>query len=107
MSYNRGNRRDGGRRSGDFGGGGVGRRSGSYGRNYDNYMSSQVNPWEGGLPPGGNRGGAGLLPSPNQPDLLSQLSSTEAQLAIASNLINKIFNQPQVSMDYRYIICII
>lgn len=101
MSYNRGMRRDSGRRSGDFGGGGGGgggggrRSGGNFRGNYDTY-GNQMNPWEGGMVPGGSRGGSGLLPAPGQSDLLSQLSTTEAQLALASNLINKIFNQQPV-----------
>lgn len=63
-----------------------------------------VNPWEGGLVPGNSRSGlAGLLPTPpQQSSLVSQLSSTEAQLAIASNLLTSLLRpqqntQPQVS----------
>lgn len=101
MSYNRGNNmyRDGGRRSNDFGGGG--RRSvagggggGNYRSNFGSYNSS-MNPWEGGMVPGrgGGGGGSGHMQGSGQGDLLSQLASPEAQLALASNLINKLINQ--------------
>ncbi|KAF4519553.1 hypothetical protein B566_EDAN004757, partial [Ephemera danica] len=48
---------------------------------------SAVNPWEGGFAPGG---GSGLLPTPSTSNLLSQLSSPEAQLAVASNLLSSL-----------------
>ncbi|CAG2062439.1 unnamed protein product, partial [Timema podura] len=63
--------------------------------------SSNVNPWEGGMVPGRSSGGsfsagiAGLLPTPSQPNLLSQLSSPEAQLAIASNLLTSLLRPQQ------------
>nr|CAD7459455.1 unnamed protein product [Timema tahoe] len=71
---------------------------GSYG---DSRGSSNVNPWEGGMVPGRSSGGsfsagiAGLLPTPSQPNLLSQLSSPEAQLAIASNLLTSLLRPQQ------------
>ncbi|XP_049829586.1 zinc finger protein on ecdysone puffs-like isoform X1 [Schistocerca gregaria] len=76
---------------------------GGFGGNRPSQMN--VNPWEGGLVPGNPRGGgglAGLLPTPTQQSsLVSQLSSTEAQLAIASNLLTTLLRpqqpaQPQV-----------
>ncbi|XP_067003468.1 zinc finger protein on ecdysone puffs isoform X2 [Anabrus simplex] len=85
MSQNRGYRRD--NRSsyqlGNYGG-----RSGS---------QMNVNPWEGGMVPGGMRSGvAGLLPTPPQSgNLISQLSSPEAQLAIASNLLTTLLRPQQ------------
>lgn len=85
-------RRDGGggRRSNDFGGG-ANRRSGGGGGNYYDSYSSPMNPWEGGMVPG--RSGSGGMMASGQTDLLSQLTSPEAQLALASNLINKLINQ--------------
>ncbi|XP_054274086.1 zinc finger protein on ecdysone puffs-like [Macrosteles quadrilineatus] len=92
MSYNRGMRRDSGRRS-EFGGGGGNRRGGgNYMSSYDNY-NSNMNPWEGGMVPG--RSGSSMLGSQGQGDLLSQLTSPEAQLALASNLITKLISQQQ------------
>lgn len=55
-----------------------------------------VNPWEGGMVPGGRSGVAGLLPTPPQAsNLLSQLSSPEAQLALASNLLSTLLRPQQ------------
>jgi hypothetical protein len=89
-------RRDTGRRSNEFGGGGGNRRTGgNYMNNYDNY-NSPMNPWEGGMVPG--RSGNSLLANQGQTDLLSQLTSPEAQLALASNLITKLISQ-QVSVS--------
>lgn len=97
MSYNRGMRRDTGRRSNEFGGGGGNRRGGGgYMNNYDNYNSS-MNPWEGGMVPG--RSGNSMLGNQGQGDLLSQLTSPEAQLALASNLITKLISQQVCSAD--------
>lgn len=77
--------RDGGRR--DYGSGmRRGGGGGNYRSNFGNYNSS-MNPWEGGMIPGRGTGSVG------QGDLLSQLASPEAQLAIASNLINKLITQ--------------
>lgn len=86
MSQNRGYRRDGRQSyqmnsSAHFGG-----RSG---------QQMNVNPWEGGLVPGGRSGVAGLLPTPPQTNLLSQLSSPEAQLALASNLLSTLLRPQQ------------
>nr|CAD7269484.1 unnamed protein product [Timema shepardi] len=94
--------------------GGYRRERSSYqGSNYSNSSSygggsyggsrgsSNVNPWEGGMVPGRSSGGsssagiAGLLPTPSQPNLLSQLSSPEAQLAIASNLLTSLLRPQQ------------
>lgn len=75
--------------SGGYGGGGGNRRQ-SYG------SGSQVNPWQGGVVPGGNQMGLlGLLPTPAQSGLSSQLSTPEAQLAMATNLLNKILSPQQ------------
>lgn len=93
MSY-RNQRRDSGYRdnrnsSGSYGGGGGSRRQ-SYG------SGNQVNPWQGGVVPGGNQmGGLALLPTPAQTGLLSQLTTPEAQLAMATNLLNKILSPQQ------------
>jgi hypothetical protein len=55
-----------------------------------------VNPWEGGMVPGGRSGIAGLLPTPPQTtNLLSQLSTPEAQLALASNLLSTLLRPQQ------------
>ncbi|XP_075230089.1 protein on ecdysone puffs [Lycorma delicatula] len=92
MSY-RGQRRDSPRSSsGSYGGGGGG--GGSRRQSYGS--SNQVNPWQGGVVPGGNQmGGLGLLPTPAQSGILSQLSTPEAQLAMATNLLNKILSPQQ------------
>ncbi|XP_039286490.1 zinc finger protein on ecdysone puffs isoform X2 [Nilaparvata lugens] len=91
MSYRRDNRRDNPRNSGgNYGGGGGGmNRRQNYGGGIGGGLN-QVNPWQGGLVPGVNQ--LGLLQSHGQPSILSQLSSPEAQLAMATNLLNKILS---------------
>ncbi|XP_063229372.1 zinc finger protein on ecdysone puffs isoform X2 [Bacillus rossius redtenbacheri] len=90
MSQNRNYRRDGGRQSFQGSGGGYGGP-----RN----PASHMNPWEGGMVPGRGGGGgggvSGLLPTPPQTNLLSQLSSPEAQLALASNLLSTLLRPQQ------------
>lgn len=87
MSQNRGYRRD-GRQSYQM------NSSAHYGGRSGQQMN--VNPWEGGLVPGGRSGIAGLLPTPPQTsNLLSQLSSPEAQLALASNLLSTLLRPQQ------------
>jgi hypothetical protein len=50
--------------------------------------------------PGGRSGVAGLLPTPPQSsNLLSQLSSPEAQLALASNLLSTLLRPQQPSPE--------
>lgn len=111
MSFNRGIKRDsfGNRgnfnRSGGGGGGGGGNRGNNnmgnagMGNNMGGGMSgsggmSGMNPWEGGMMPGGR----GILPTPN--NNLSLTSQT--QLALASNLLTNLLRthtqevQPQV-----------
>jgi hypothetical protein len=52
------------------------------------------------LVPGGRSGLAGLLPTPPQSsNLLSQLSSPEAQLALASNLLSTLLRPQQPSPE--------
>lgn len=86
MSQNRGYRRD-GRQSYQM------NSSAHYGRSG---QQMNVNPWEGGLVPGGRAGITGLLPTPPQTsNLLSQLSSPEAQLALASNLLSTLLRPQQ------------
>ena len=85
----------GGGRSGNMGGGMGGGMGGMGGMGGGN-MGSGVNPWEGGMMPG-----RGILPTPN--NNLS-LASSQAQLAIASNLLSNILRtqqetQPQVNFD--------
>ena len=101
MSQNRGYRRD-GRQSYQM------NSSAHYGGRSGQQMN--VNPWEGGLVPGGRAGVAGLLPTPPQTNLLSQLSSPEAQLALASNLLSTLLRPqqqaPQVSNClYMEVVC--
>ena len=101
MSQNRGYRRD-GRQSYQM------NSSAHYGGRSGQQMN--VNPWEGGLVPGGRSGVAGLLPTPPQTNLLSQLSSPEAQLALASNLLSTLLRPqqqaPQVgSSMYMEVVC--
>lgn len=87
MSQNRGYRRD-GRQSYQM------NSSAHYGGRAGQQMN--VNPWEGGLVPGGRSGITGLLPTPPQAsNLLSQLSSPEAQLALASNLLSTLLRPQQ------------
>ncbi|GLG97956.1 Uncharacterized protein GBIM_04609 [Gryllus bimaculatus] len=56
-----------------------------------------VSPWEGGVVPGqGRPASAGILGAAPQPlNLLSQLSTPEAQLALASNLLTSLLGQQQ------------
>lgn len=101
MSQNRGYRRD-GRQSYQM------NSSAHYGGRSGQQMN--VNPWEGGLVPGGRSGVAGLLPTPPQTNLLSQLSSPEAQLALASNLLSTLLRPqqqaPQVGSSlYMEVVC--
>lgn len=102
MSQNRGYRRD-GRQSYQL------NSSAHYGGRSGQQMN--VNPWEGGLVPGGRAGVAGLLPTPPQTsNILSQLSSPEAQLALASNLLSTLLRPqqqaPQVGSSlYRTVVC--
>jgi hypothetical protein len=102
MSQNRGYRRD-GRQSYQM------NASAHYGGRSGQQMN--VNPWEAGLVPGGRSGVAGLLPTPPQTNLLSQLSSPEAQLALASNLLSTLLRPqqqaPQVGSSlYMAIVCL-
>ncbi|XP_021926329.1 zinc finger protein on ecdysone puffs isoform X2 [Zootermopsis nevadensis] len=91
MSQNRGYRRD-GRQSYQM------NSSAHYGGRSGQQMN--VNPWEGGLVPGGRSGVGGLLPTPPQSsNLLSQLSSPEAQLALASNLLSTLLRPQQPSPE--------
>ena len=89
MSQNRGYRRD-GRQAYQM------NSSQGYGRSG---QQMAVNPWEGGMVPGGRGGISALLPTPPQAsNLLSQLSSSpEAQLALASNLLSTILRPQQQS----------
>lgn len=110
MSFNRGVKRDSFGNRGNFnrsggGGGGSGNRGNNnmgnsgIGNNMGGGMSgsggmSGMNPWEGGMMPGGR----GILPTPN--NNLSLTSQT--QLALASNLLTNLLRthtqevQPQV-----------
>ncbi|RZF32370.1 hypothetical protein LSTR_LSTR001834 [Laodelphax striatellus] len=92
MSYRRDSRRESAwfilGNYGGGGGGGMNRRQ-NYGGGVGGGLN-QVNPWQGGLVPGVNQ--LGLLVSHGQSTLLSQLSSPEAQLAMATNLLNRILS---------------
>ena len=101
MSFNRGAKRNafGNRnfnRSGGGGGGGGGNQGGR--NNVGMGMGGGgggVNPWESGVMPG-----RGLLPTPNNN---LNLSSPQAQLVIASNLLSNLLRtqqevQPQVTI---------
>lgn len=91
MSFNRGIKRDnfGNRnfnnRNMGGGGSGGGRMGGG---NMGGGGGGGMNPWEGGMMPG-----RGILPTPNNNNL--NLSSPQAQLAIASNLLSNLLRQQE------------